>query len=122
MNIDLQARDFPLTLALQRHIRRRLDFAFSSRYDQIHRIRVCLSDVNGPRGGADKRCQVHVQLPQLHDVIVEDTERDMYAAISRAADRAREAVTRRLTRHRDRTQRVMRPPAGFVTDAPAASP
>ena len=61
-----------------------------------------LSDINGPRGGADKCCHIQVVLPHLPDVVIEDIEMDLYAAIDRAADRAGRTVGRRLTRQRDR--------------------
>ena len=104
MHIDIQARNFSLTNALSGHVKRRLGFALSSRDIHIQRVMVRLSDINGPRGGADKCCQIQVVLPQLADVVIEDTEVDLYAAIDRAADRAGRTVDRRLARHRDRAR------------------
>jgi len=98
MQIDIQARDFSLTKALRRHVERRLGFALSTRYDRIKRILVRLSDINGPRGGNDKCCQLHVVMPGQADVIIEDTQANLYVAIDRAADRASRAVTRKLAR------------------------
>ena len=63
-----------------------------------------LSVINGPRGGEDKCCHVRVELAQLTDVVIEDTEVDMYAAIDRAADRAGRTVGRRLARQRDNSR------------------
>jgi ribosomal subunit interface protein len=108
MHIEIQARDFQLTDALESYIRRRLDFALSPRYEQIQQIQVRLSDVNGPRGGADKCCHLHIVLPRVQDVVVDDTELDMYIAINRAIDRAGRSVTRRLSRQRVRHQRPAR--------------
>ena len=104
MQIDIQARNFPLTDALRYHTRRRLGFALDARDDHIQRVIVRLSDINGPRGGADKCCHIQVVLNQLSDVVIEDTEVDLYAAIGRAADRAARAVGRRLGRQRDRSR------------------
>jgi ribosomal subunit interface protein len=98
MQIEIQARDFPLTEALNAYIERRIKFVLSSRYDQIQRIIVRLSDINGPRGGIDKCCQIHVTLPKLKDIVIEDIESDLYVAIDRAADRAGRTVNRRLIR------------------------
>jgi len=42
-----------------------------------------------------------VKLPHHPDVVIEDTEMDLYAAIDRAADRAGRTVGRRLSRQRD---------------------
>ena len=57
-----------------------------------------LSDINGPHGGADKRCHLQVVLAGLPDVVVEDTEADLYVAIDRATDRAGRTVVRRIDR------------------------
>lgn len=110
MNIDIQARNFELTDALANHIQRRLDFALSPRYEQIQQIQVRLSDINGPRGGEDKCCHVRIVLPRLQDIVVEDTELDMYVAINRAIDRAGRSVSRRLSRQRVRNQRTAKAP------------
>jgi len=102
MQIDIQARNFPLTDALRGHIKRRLGFVLSARDEHIRRVLVRLSDINGPRGGADKCCHIQVLLAHLPDVVIEDTEADLYAAIDRAADRAGRTVGRRLVRQRIR--------------------
>lgn len=107
MQIEIQARNFSLTQALRNHVERRLDFALSIHHEHIQRIAVRLSDINGPRGGNDKCCQIQVVLPQLTDVIVEDTESNLYTAIDRAADRASRTVARRLARQRDKTTRSL---------------
>jgi putative sigma-54 modulation protein len=100
MQIEIQARNFSLTRAMRVHIERRLGFALSTCCRHVKRILVRLSDVNGPRGGNDKRCHLEVILPG-QAVIVEDTEADLYFAINRAATRAGRTVARRLRRRRD---------------------
>jgi len=104
MQIDIQSRNFPLTNTLRGHVERRLGFALSANDEHIQRIVVRLSDINGPRGGSDKCCHIQVILPHLSDVVIEDIETDIYAAIDRAADRAGRTVRRRLARHRDRAR------------------
>lgn len=104
MQIDIQARDFSLTKALRSYVERRLHFALGTRDEQIQRVIVRLSDINGPRGGRDQHCHIQVVLPHLTDVIIEDTEEDMYQAIVRAFDRAGCAVGRRLARQRDNSR------------------
>ena len=104
MQIEIQARNFSLTQALRGHIHRRLGFALNTRYEQIKRILVRLSDINGPRGGNDKCCLIQIVLPGQADVVIEDTESNLYAAIDRAANRASRTVTRRLGRLRDKSR------------------
>jgi ribosomal subunit interface protein len=104
MQIDIQARNFPLTDALRSHIKRRLGFALSTIDFHIHRVRVWLSDIKGPRGGADKRCQIQVALNHLPDVVIKDTETDLYIAIDRAADRAGRTTKLRLSQQRTKSR------------------
>ena len=98
MQIKIQARSFSLTSALQSHVHRRLRFALTSGADHIQRVMVRLTDINGPRGGRDKRCHIQVVLEGMPDVVIEDTKSDLYAAISRATARVSRAVSRSLRR------------------------
>ncbi|MDH5424614.1 MAG: HPF/RaiA family ribosome-associated protein [Gammaproteobacteria bacterium] len=116
MQVDIQARHFSLTKALHKHIEKRLRFSLGSRDEQIRRVIVRLSDINGPRGGEDKHCHVQVVLPQLGDVVIEDTEKNMYVAIDRAFDRAGYAVARRLSRQRDNHRSAAMPDFSLLTD------
>ena len=101
MKIDMQARHFSLSKALRNHIKRRLGFALSAGTNQIQRVLVRLSDINGSKGGAEKCCKIQLVLPRLPDIVIEDTETNLYVAIDRAANRAGRTLRRRLTRHRD---------------------
>jgi putative sigma-54 modulation protein len=98
MQIKIQARSFSLTSALQSHVHRRLRFAFAAGADHIQRVKVLLTDINGPRGGKDKRCHIQVVLEGMPDVVIEDTKSDLYTAISQATCRASRAVSRTLRR------------------------
>ncbi len=104
MNIEIQTRHFMLTEAIHDHVQRRLSFALSSRFQQIKRVIVRLSDINGPRGGNDKRCHIQISLPQQADVVIEDVQSDLYRAVDRAADRASRTISRRLSRLRRRSR------------------
>ncbi|MDH5600724.1 MAG: ribosome-associated translation inhibitor RaiA [Gammaproteobacteria bacterium] len=103
MQIEIQARDFSLTNALRDYIKRRLDFALRRRDNHIQRVMVRVSDINGPRGGQDKSCQIHIVLPKA-SVVVEDIKSNLYKAIDRAAGRARQSIDRHLTRRRKKSR------------------
>ena len=96
MRIAIQSQDFSLTDALENHVHKRLDFTLSRGGARVRRVDVRLSDLNGPRGGIDKRCLVKVRLDGLPVVVVEDIQSDLYTAIDRAASRAGRTVMRRL--------------------------
>lgn len=100
MMIATNTHGFQLTDALREHVERRLRFAFDRGGQRIRRILVRLSDVNGPRGGKDKRCQLKLSLEQSPEVIIEETQSDLYAAVDRAARRAAVSVARRFSRKR----------------------
>jgi len=104
MQIDVQAFGFELTPALRSHTVRRLHFALGWSDAQVARLSVRLSDLNGPRGGEDKRCHLRITLTDAPEVLIEDTEADLYVAIDRAADRTGRTVARRLERSRDQRQ------------------
>ncbi len=98
MQIDIQSRGFSLTEALLKYSKQRLLFSMSYFSDYINRVVVRLSDINGPRGGTDKRCHIQLMISGLPDIVIEDTEVDLYAAIDRAMGRAKRTVARRLDR------------------------
>lgn len=98
MHIDIQARDFSLTDALRDYAENRLRYTLTSTHSYIQKIVMRLSDINGPRGGADKRCHIKVVLTAYPDVVIEDVESDMYAAINRASHRAGRSVVRKINR------------------------
>ena len=96
MRIAVQSRGFSLTDALDNHVHRRLDFTLARGARRVRSVGVRLSDLNGPRGGVDKRCLIEIRLDGLPVVVVEDTQADLYTAIDRAATRAGRTVMRRL--------------------------
>lgn len=56
-----------------------------------------LTDVNGPRGGPDKRCRVVAHL-RSGPVVISRTGRDPVAAVAAAATRCRRLILARLKR------------------------
>ena len=96
MRIGMQCRGFPLTGAIAGHVRKRLDFLLGRGFRRLRRVDVTLSDLNGPRGGVDKRCLIKVSIDGLPPVVIEDIQSDLYTAIDRAAGRASRTVVRRM--------------------------
>lgn len=105
MNLDIHSLGFATTDALAARIRRRLGFALARHGTQVRRVAVRVGDENGPRGGIDKYCRIHVHLVGAPMATVEDVGADLYAVIDRAADR----VGRVVTKHLDRAQPAGRP-------------
>jgi ribosomal subunit interface protein len=108
MQITIQSRSFKLTEALRNHVQTRLGFTFSRARSRVQVVNVRLSDLNGPRGGIDKRCSIKVSMDGLPDVVVEDVQADMYHAIDRATDRTARTVMRRLALDNSKRRRHAR--------------
>ena len=117
MRIDIQSRGFDLTEGLREHTERRLQFALNWASHDVRTVSVRLFDINGPRGGNDKRCRIQIPISGGQDVVIEDTEADLYVAIDRAADRTERALARRLERQREhRHERIAADEARDATD------
>ncbi|HEU5463775.1 MAG TPA: HPF/RaiA family ribosome-associated protein [Candidatus Binatia bacterium] len=64
----------------------------------IERTSVRIEDINGPRGGVDKRCRVKVVLRGLPSVVVEEHHYSPRAAIDVAFDGIERTVRRAIER------------------------
>lgn len=100
MQLVIQARGLGLTGSVRQHIERRLAFALDWARFQVIKVSVRLSDLNGPRGGEDKRCQIQLTVPGKTGVVIQDTDASLYVAIDRATSRAGRILARRLQRQR----------------------
>lgn len=108
MRLEIRSPQFDLTDPLREHVEQRLRFALGRFAGRLQRVRVRLWDENGPKGGEDKRCSVEASGAGV-DVRVDDRDPDLYAAISRAAERASRTVRRALERtHAVRAPRTWR--------------
>ncbi len=103
MQLNIQAIGFVLTDALRKYTEKRLKFAVARDDNVVMRARIRLADINGPRGGVDKRCQVELTMAGQCNIVIEDTQADLYFAIDRACERAMRTLNRRLERLRYHT-------------------
>lgn len=95
MIVHVTSRDFPISDALGFFIRDRLSGLKRRHQQDISRITVQLFDINGPKGGEDKRCQIEIRLKKAAPVIIHDTCVDMYDAIQACVNRAKRIVNNR---------------------------
>ncbi len=101
MHLDIRGQNITLTPALLERVERRVQFAVGRFDGRVTRVSVRVADVNGPRGGVDKRCRIAVRVRPMGEIVVEDTHPDLYAAIDGAADRIGRSVQREIERLRD---------------------
>ncbi len=100
MNLTIQLPHAEDSASVREHADRALRFAFTRFTDAITGIRLRLVDENGPRGGVDQRCRVHVALRSGGTIRVEGTGIDAPSAIYHVVARAERTIARRLSRAR----------------------
>src|SRR5512141_220754 len=100
MKIQIR-QDDSVTEALRTHTLRRLGFALGRFGESVGDVIVRFSNSNRHGGGIDKCCQIQVGL--LGSVKVVETDRDLFVAVDRAADRASRSVARALALAREQS-------------------
>jgi len=100
MKLELRSKGVRMTAQLRSFIEKRLQFATSRFGPRVHRVRVLLLDINGPRGGEDIQCHIQASLGRAGEVKIKETRCDPYSAVARAVGRAGQQVSRRLSRAR----------------------
>jgi ribosome-associated translation inhibitor RaiA len=91
---DCEANEFrALAVRRVRFVMRRLNWL-------VPRATVQLSDVNGPRGGVDKRCQIQLRTDGSGTVVVTAMARDWRTALDSALSRATRLLLRLWRRGR----------------------
>ena len=87
--------------SLRDHVARKLGLATRRFVGRVERVVVRLVDLNGPRGGVDKRCRMTVRLAESGaSFVVEGTDDDPYTAVTLAAARVDERISRVASRRR----------------------
>lgn len=80
----------------------RVEHALYAVREHVRKVMVYLTDLNGPRGGADKLCRMAVTLDTGRPVVVVATGEEVTGAVGGAADKAGEVVREELHRRCDR--------------------
>lgn len=111
MKMDIRSQGVTVSDDLQAYIERCVNFGLDWAGHDVDRIVISLSDINGPRGGNDKRCHLRIPLSRMRDVVIEEVACDIQAAIAHAVDRASGSLERRLSR-----QKEFGPTPAFLTE------
>jgi len=101
MRVEIQSHNLPMNHILRDCMAYRLEAALRRFSGRVRRVSLNLSDVNGPRGGEDKRCRVDVQLEHGAPIRTEGRGRDLLAVVTEVAQRASHSVAREVDRRRD---------------------
>ncbi len=96
MKLRLVSRGVEVTSDLNDYVRRRIHFALGRFAGKIRSVTIRLVDVNVPRGGIDKCCDIRVNIGLRQEVIVRERQANIHAAVAFAVERADRAVQRQL--------------------------
>jgi len=100
MQVFFKARD-PQSTDLHELSQRRTRFVLRRLAWLVPQATVRMSDVNGPRGGIDKRCQVELKTDVVGTVVVTSVASEWRSALDKALARAERFVRRQVSRSGD---------------------
>ena len=103
--IEVRSKEKNLEGNIRQYTERRIGFALDHLRD-LRRIVVSIEDVNGPKGGPDKRCHILAEFA-FSSISLEETQCNWQTAIARAIHKLDRAATNKLHRmNRSRSHRA----------------
>ena len=118
MRLEIYGSQLDQDAAVRARVERRLEFALDRLGGRVSRVQVVLADLNGPRGGIDKRCLMVADVLRGGQLIIEQRADSWPGAVDAAAGRLAEAVRRRLAWQRRGRRRRSRPAGTHAEDSP----
>jgi putative sigma-54 modulation protein len=98
MELSIRTRAIEATDELRDLVERRLQLALDTFESRIEAASVYMVDLNGPRRGVDKLCQITVRVHGIGNLVVLEKGSNTAAALSRAATRMKYRVSEALRR------------------------
>jgi putative sigma-54 modulation protein len=108
MELSIRTRAIETTDELRDLVTRRLQFALDTFTDRIDAVSVYLMDLNGPRRGVDKLCQITVRVRGIGSLAVLERASPPAAALGRAARRVKYRVAETLRRSIESSSKSIR--------------
>lgn len=105
MRVLIQTQGLNLSQEDQNHIRQRLRQGLSRFGEKAIGVTLYLRDINGPRGGHDKDCQLVIDLEDS-TAVVRDRGIQIRALVDRALHRAVHTIGKQIERIRDKPLRA----------------
>ena len=100
MKFDIRFRSLQSSLALREFAQRRFVAHLKHVVRALRRVTIRVSDVNGPKCGADKTASITLEGRRIPLQRFEARHEDPYAAVDLALERASLAVSRAVARSR----------------------
>lgn len=100
MNIVIESSRSGAAPDWRRTVEQRVRLVLHRLQDQVQLARVTLRDVNGPRGGVDKQCQILLTTAGHGQLVVVSRAEHAQGALNQALQRSMHALTRAWQRKR----------------------
>ena len=97
MKIDIQNRLSEVEKSLEYDIQRRLRLALSKVAPYISSITFVISDAIGPDSKAEKHCSLTLSLYHMPNIVIEETQVDLYFVIDRVIQKATRSLSRKIS-------------------------
>lgn len=104
MKLEFRVRGFSAKPGTAEYAMRRIRFALDRFESHLKRITVYVTDVNGPRGGKDKRCHIVAEFHRGGEASVTETRGTVTMAIYFAVVRLRRQIASRLRGMREKAR------------------
>jgi putative sigma-54 modulation protein len=101
MNVNFTLRGVELTPEQLEILNRKAAFSFDRFGDKLASVEILLEDINGPRGGDDKRCRLIMRLHHEPTVILEERGMAVVAVGLTAIERAARRIAEKRPRWSD---------------------
>jgi len=101
VQVELKVQSTDLADSLRGYIESRLNLNVGRFFDQVTRMKVRISGLNGPRGGTRTSCRISIDVKSLGKLVVQESDLDAHIAIDRAAARLGRLLSQRLARAED---------------------
>ena len=102
MEIQIKFHHMQDKANLSDHIEHRLSLALDRFERSIRHVVMHIYDMNGPRGGVDKKCLALIALRPGGSVAYELTDTDIFSAVDRLSDKLKERLRRVLDKRRSK--------------------
>ena len=110
MKVDVPIHQVDLVNALHSYLEKRLRLKLGRHADRVRTVKLRLNDEDGATDGTATICFLAAQLVPSGEVIAMETSADLYVAVSRAVERLKKTLQRKIEKQRSarRTQKSIR--------------
>jgi putative sigma-54 modulation protein len=98
MQLNIDAQNLNISEQVKEDMSQRIKDMFARTQQKIRKVSVVFTDINGPKGGADKQCRVQLVLFGLPSVNVVCKQANFHKALARALSAAKRTLKRRFNK------------------------